>query len=130
MIDSQQQTASSNSSPIQTISAPLAACRTWLKILSITSWIIGIGLAITIIGLILAWLFIWMGVLLFQLANNAQNAHTYSDANALKNCFKQLKILAILWAILSIILLISNLPGVFFIDSLFNSFYHHIIFLI
>ncbi|NIW79677.1 MAG: hypothetical protein GWN16_09545, partial [Calditrichae bacterium] len=43
----------------------------WLKFLGIVSIISGAVVAITIVGIIIAWLPIWLGVLLFQAGDRA-----------------------------------------------------------
>ena len=45
--------------------APLYEARGWMKFLGIVMVIAGIFTAITIVGIIIAWLPIWLGVLLF-----------------------------------------------------------------
>ena len=51
----------------------------WLKFLGIVSIVSGALLAFTIIGLIFAWLPIWLGVLLFQAGDRANRAEHSDD---------------------------------------------------
>jgi len=46
--------------------------RGWLKFIGLLSLIYGIITALTIVGILIAWLPIWMGVLLFQAGSRAQ----------------------------------------------------------
>ena len=103
---------------IERIIYPLFKAQYWLKILGIAAWVIGILLTLTIVGLIFSWLFIWMGVLLFQMTGNIQKAYTYGDSQALRLVFRKLKILAILWGIFSILSLIGILPNIFFFEHM------------
>lgn len=116
-----QQDIATNEEQAQTIERiiyPLFKAQYWLKILGIAAWVIGILLTLTIVGLIFSWLFIWMGVLLFQMTGNIQKAYTYGDSQALRLVFRKLKILAILWGIFSILSLIGILPNIFFFEHM------------
>jgi hypothetical protein len=53
---------------------PLSDAAGWMKLLAVFSIISGILAALTIIGLIFAWLPIWIGVLLMRAANDSQAA--------------------------------------------------------
>lgn len=61
---------------VMTVMKPLSDAAGWMKLLAVLSIISGIFIALTIIGLIIAWLPIWIGVLLMRAANDAQNAVT------------------------------------------------------
>ena len=61
-------------STVMTVMKPLSDAAGWMKLLAVLSIISGIFIALTIIGLIIAWLPIWIGVLLMRAANDAQNA--------------------------------------------------------
>jgi len=59
---------------IREIGLPIYQGRGWLKFLGILSIIGGIGQALSIVGILFAWLPIWLGVLLMQAAAGAENA--------------------------------------------------------
>ncbi len=54
---------------VRELSAPLASGRGWIKFLGILSIVSGALGALSIIGILWAWLPIWLGVLLFQAAS-------------------------------------------------------------
>jgi hypothetical protein len=68
---------------IRAISEPLFRAKFWLQLVGVMMIIYGVLVAITIIGIIIAWLPIWMGVLLFQCAGQIERAHAADDAGAM-----------------------------------------------
>ena len=59
---------------VMNVMKPLSDAAGWMKLLGVLSIVSGIFLALTIIGLLFAWLPIWVGVLLLRAANDSQNA--------------------------------------------------------
>lgn len=59
---------------VQEISQPINQSRGWLKLLGVLSIIQGVLIALSIVGLLIAWLPIWMGVVLFKAATSAETA--------------------------------------------------------
>jgi hypothetical protein len=64
---------------VRELAAPLAAGRGWMKFLAILSIVSGALGALSIIGIIWAWLPIWLGVLLFQAASGVEQAAISGD---------------------------------------------------
>ncbi|MGI9610326.1 MAG: DUF5362 family protein, partial [Acidimicrobiia bacterium] len=58
---------------------PLSESAGWMKLIGTLAIVYGVILAITIIGLLIAWLPIWMGVLLNRAAREAQEAAANGD---------------------------------------------------
>ena len=54
---------------VNEISYPLFSNRGWIKFLGILMLIYGIFVAISIVGIIIAWLPIWLGILLIEVFN-------------------------------------------------------------
>jgi hypothetical protein len=81
----------------------------WMRLLGILSIISGALQALSIAGLIIAWLPIWIGVLLTSAASQIAIAHEQSDevafANALEKLRKYFKIMGVL-AVLSIVFMV------------------------
>ena len=50
---------------------PLYEARTWLRIVGVTLFVAAFFTALTIIGVAVAWLPVWMGILLWQAASAA-----------------------------------------------------------
>ena len=61
------------------MSGPLYGSQMWLKFLGVMNIIQGIIAAMTIIGIIFAWLPIWMGVLLFRAGSSIESARRNGD---------------------------------------------------
>ena len=54
---------------VHTIGAPLYNAKGWMKFVGVLSIIYGVLVALSIIGILIAWLPIWIGILLFQSAS-------------------------------------------------------------
>ncbi len=91
---------------IQQISYTLYDCRGWMKLMGVMFIIIGVFYAITIIGLIIAWVPIWLGVLLFQSANAAERAYETASDYELHHSLSKLKVYFIIMGILTLISII------------------------
>jgi hypothetical protein len=106
---------------VRELGLPLLESKGWIKFLGVVSVIQGIVVAFTLVGLIIAWLPIWIGVLLYQSASILERAHltgdraTFSAAMAkLKTYFMIQGILTLLGIIAAIIALSLGLMGALF----------------
>ena len=89
--------------PAQRIIQPIYASKGWMKFLGVMSIVYGVLAALTIIGLIFAWVPIWIGVLLMQSAKKAEIAHQAGDeADAIESLSK-LKTIFTIYGVMSII---------------------------
>jgi hypothetical protein len=61
--------------PAQRIIQPIYASRRWMKLLGIVMIVQGALIALSIIGLLIAWLPIWLGILLMKSAKKAEEAY-------------------------------------------------------
>jgi len=75
---------------------PVAETRGWLKFLGVV--MIGLGglAALTIVGLIVAWLYVWVGVLLWQAGDRAGWATARRDPVWLEQYLEKLKTLILI----------------------------------
>ena len=89
---------------VRELSAPLAAGKGWMKLLGVVFIIQGALAAITIIGIIVAWLPIWIGVLLMQSAGAIEQAQATGDEVQFRRSMDKLRTY---FLILGILLLIS-----------------------
>ncbi len=83
----------------------------WLKLLGIINIIQGAFAAITIIGILVAWIPIWLGVLLFQAGNRAQNATFGNNPRELVAMMEKLRIYFVIQGIIFIIVIAFVLIG-------------------
>jgi hypothetical protein len=88
---------------IQELSNPIYQARGWLKFLGVLSIIGGIFQALSIVGIIVAWLPIWMGVLMFQAGSSIDAAGQLGDKFAFLNSLGSLKTYFVLQGILTLI---------------------------
>jgi uncharacterized membrane protein len=111
---------------IKEVSIPLYQARGWMKLLGILNIIGGVLAALSIVGIIVAWLPIWMGVILYQAGSSSEQAYFNGDKYSLGKSLNQLKlyftingILALLgigiWIILFIVIMVGGFAfGEFF----------------
>jgi hypothetical protein len=99
---------------IRELSAPLYNAKGWLKLLGVMKCIYGVATAITIIGLIVAWLPIWIGVLLFQTAGTIEKAHDAEDETAFLASMGKLKTYFTIMGVLTLVGLVFGVIGFFF----------------
>ena len=69
-------------SSVSRVMRPLDAAAGWMKLIGTVSIIYGVLTALTIVGLLFAWLPIWLGVLTRKAAVQAQVAYASGDENA------------------------------------------------
>lgn len=88
---------------IQDLSLPLASGKGWMKFVGIMFIIQGAITAITIIGIVVAWLPIWTGVLLMQASNAIERAQMSGDSSALKESLARLRTYFIIQGVLYLV---------------------------
>ncbi len=76
---SYQPLPSDESQVVKELSVPIYQAKGWLKFLGVLMIIAGIGQALSLVGIIIAWLPIWMGVLLYQAGSNIESAAQLGD---------------------------------------------------
>ena len=85
------------------IGQPLASAAGWMKFIGIMVIIQGALTALTLVGIIIAWLPIWIGVLLLQSAGAAQRSNVQDDANALIEALTRLKTYFVIQGVLYLV---------------------------
>lgn len=88
---------------VQELSVPIYQARGWLKFLGVLSIIGGVGQALTIVGILVAWLPIWMGVLMFQAGSSIDSASQFGDKFAFLRSLGSLKTYFVLQGVLTLI---------------------------
>lgn len=100
---------------IKDLSQPLASGKGWMKFVGIVSIIHGALIALSIIGLVIAWLPIWMGLLLMRSANAIERAQLSGDADALKESLAKLRTYFVVLGVLILVgIIISAIYFMFF----------------
>jgi flagellar biosynthesis protein FlhB len=107
---------------IQQMKQTALTMSTWLKFLGIVSIISGAISAITIVGIIFAWLPIWMGVLLFQAGDRASGVRYSEDLNSLAQMMEKLKMYFVVYAVAIIVSLAFVILLFAFAGSMLHEF--------
>ena len=88
---------------VQQLSVPIFQARGWLKFLGVLSIISGVGQALSVVGILFAWLPIWMGILMFQAGSNIESAAQFGDKFAFLRSMGSLKTYFILQGVLTLL---------------------------
>ena len=98
---------------IQEISTPLYEAKGWMKLIWVMSIIYGVIMIFTIWGIIICWLPIWLGVLLFKAGSTVKIAQTTGDRIKLLDSLTRL---ATIFMILGILIQLGLIAiGIFII---------------
>lgn len=85
------------------LAVPLYRARGWMKFVGVAEIVSGVGLALTVMGLLVAWLPTWMGVVLFKAAGHTRRAVEESDPASLRAALDQLRTFFVLGGIQAIL---------------------------
>ena len=88
---------------LKQVALPLYEARGWMKLLGVVMVITGVLTALTIVGIIIAWLPIWLGVLLFQAAGRIETAFATEDEMSLRESLAKLKTFFVIQGVLLLI---------------------------
>ncbi len=88
---------------VKEISEPLYHSRGWMKFLGVLTIIYGVLLVFTIVGILIAWLPIWLGILIYKSASSIEDAYVTGDKNAITKSLNQLKIYFTIGGVLALI---------------------------
>ncbi len=101
---------------VKELCLPLWQAKGWLKLVGVLSIVHGILLAITLVGLLVCWLPIWMGVLLLKAAGAVEVAQISGDKLQLIEAQNRLKTYFTICGVLVLISLVAL--TVFFVMGL------------
>lgn len=90
---------------LKLVALPLYEARGWMKLLGVVMVITGILTALSIVGIIIAWLPIWLGVVLFQAASRIDSAFVTQDEMLLRESLAKLKTYFVIQGVLLLIYL-------------------------
>jgi len=109
---------SDHSDMIRMLSRPLFEARTWMQFSGIVLILMGAACALTMWGIIICWIPIWLGVLLIKSASGMEAAHTASDPDSLLQALSRLKTGFIILGILMALELLGAVIGLFVMGGL------------
>ncbi|NLB57920.1 MAG: DUF5362 domain-containing protein [Gammaproteobacteria bacterium] len=98
---------------VQAVMRPLTDGKFWMKLLGVMMIISGALQVLTIVGILWAWLPIWLGVLLFQAAGAAEEASASGDVASATRATDKLRVFFMIQGILMLIGLV--LVGLMFL---------------
>ena len=99
---------------VGSIANEIARAKGWIKFIGIVMIIGGAINALTIVGIVFAWLPIWMGVLLTQVAGAGQKFIDERDMNALQQIIAKLRVFFLIQGIAIIVGIILAIVMVVF----------------
>ena len=99
---------------IKDIGMPLFQARGWMKFLGILLIIQGVLTALSIVGILVAWLPIWAGVLLYQAASAVESAGLQGDRESFLRSLGKLRTFFVLMGIVALVVLVLALLGLLF----------------
>ena len=91
---------------VREISLPIYESKGWIKLIGVLSIIQGLAAALTVIGIVIAWLHIWVGVLLMQCASSIERARASGDKALLVRALGKLRTYFAIQGILTLVSLI------------------------
>jgi len=92
---------------IRELSVPIYQSRGWIKLLGVMMIIQGIITGLTIVGVLICWLPIWLGVLLFQAAGSVEAAQMTGNKSNLIQALGKLKTYFVINGVLMLVMLIG-----------------------
>ena len=103
------------SDDVREISQPLSDAKMWMKLTGVMAIVQAVLITISTlgIGLIVAWIPIWLGILLFQAASAVERANTEGDRAALIQSQQKLKVMFIVAGVLTLISVVLAIIGFF-----------------
>ena len=92
---------------VKELCIPLYQCKGWMKLVGVMSIIGGALQALTLVGIPIAWLPIWTGILLIQAAGAIEQAYLGESQAAMTRSLSKLKTYFIIMGVLTLITLIA-----------------------
>jgi len=102
---------------VKDLSSPLFEAKGWMKFLGVLMIIYGIIMVFTIVGILVCWLPIWLGVLLFQAASGTEGAHQMGEKTEFFKSLSKLKTYFTIQGILVLIMLILSIVMMFVVGT-------------
>ena len=99
---------------IKQLAYPLYDARGWIKLLAVVMILNGVMLVFTIVGIIVCWLPIWLGVLLWNAAGETELAAMGGDQTRLLTALQKLRLYFVINGVLMLITLVLMVGMVVF----------------
>lgn len=99
---------------LRSIVEPLYRGKFWIQLLGVVSIIYGVLIALSIVGLLIAWIPVWSGILLMQIAGAATRVHVSGDAVEMHAIMAKLKLYFTIFGVLMLLGIIIAVLGMVF----------------
>ena len=91
---------------IKELSLPIYQSKGWMKLLGIVLIVEGVLVAFSLVGIIIAWLPIWLGILIYKAAKYIEIAQLQGDKTQLLEALKKIKTFFIINGVLMLVALV------------------------
>lgn len=98
---------------VREVLGPLVDGKFWIKLLGVLMILSGALQALSIVGILWAWLPIWLGVLLFQATGEAERAVSGDDVAAGRRASDKLRLFFMIQGVLILIMLLAMVAVMF-----------------
>ncbi len=88
---------------VRELSEPLYSSKGWIKFFGIMNILYGIFAAVSVVGIVFAWIPIWLGVLVNGAANHVEKAYMVGDRQSLLETQKKLRTYFVINAVLILV---------------------------
>jgi len=107
---------------VRRVIGPLAEAKGWMKLVAVVTIGEGVLVALTIVGIVVAWLPIWVGVLLWQAAGSAELSAQSGDEAEATRAISRLRTLftvagvmvlisLVLWVVIVVFVIVAGVVG-------------------
>lgn len=93
---------------------PLYRAKFWMQLIGVVLIIMGIFTALSIIGIVIAWIPIWAGVVLMQAAGSVDQAYSSGNTEAAATAMRRLKTYFTILGVLMLIYIALMVLGLLF----------------
>ena len=98
---------------VREVRAPLFAAKGWMKFLGVLMIIYGVLIALSVVGIIICWLPIWIGILLFQAATAVESTQASGSKMELYGAMSKLKTYFTIYGVLALIGIVVSIIALF-----------------
>ena len=88
---------------VKEVSYPLFSSKGWIKLLGVLMLVYCILAALTIVGLLIAWLPIWLGVMLLRVSSGVESAQINGNKESLLKAMNNLSTFFTIYGVLALV---------------------------
>lgn len=109
---------------VSDLATPLSSGAGWMKFVGIMFILQGALTALSLVGIVIAWIPIWIGVLVMQSAGAIERAQVSGDAMALKEALAKLRTYFVIQGVFYLIGLVLAVIGFLFWGAVVAAMFH------